>query len=137
LEKKPALPAPAGDVGLQPADLILVLDGDDRLNGAAGNDQLQGGAGNNARFVGSIGLDSRIFAELGTGVDAGEFVAGAAPTALEPDDHLLCNTTTGALRCDIDGSGTADPLVEIAVLSGAPDLAAADFFLGQFVQAAA
>lgn len=98
--------------------------GDNILNGGLGNDTLNGGSGidtfvfnstlgtaNIDQIVGFnavediIWLDSSIFTAL-TGqsaISSGGFYKGAA--AMEIDDRIIFNSTTGALFYDADGNG--------------------------------
>ena len=73
------------------------------------------------RFV----LDDAIFTGLPTGALApGAFRVGSS--ALDPDDRIVYDNTTGALFFDSDGSGPAAPS-QFATLSGSPIVAASDF----------
>ena len=61
-------------------------------------------------------------------VASGELRTGAGvTTAADASDHLIYNTTTGALYYDRDGSGTTYAPVKFAVLSTHPVISAADF----------
>jgi Ca2+-binding RTX toxin-like protein len=126
------------------------------LNGGAGNDSLTGGSGadqfafstslNGASNldtltdfqtgVDTIVLSEAVFAQL-AGLDIGaspsaeNLVIGTA--ALDANDYLIYNSSTGVLSYDADGSGTASAAVAFAKveLSGVPpaDLSATDFIV--------
>jgi Ca2+-binding RTX toxin-like protein len=130
-------------------DRLLGGDGNDRLEGRSGNDSLTGGAGAD-HFVfldapASGGVD-RIF-DLVSGTDEllfenaaltalgaggafgagdGRFFAGAgAISGHDANDRLVFNTTNGNLYYDADGSGAFAAQL-VAILGGAPTLAATD-----------
>ncbi|MFI3155631.1 MAG: Ig-like domain-containing protein, partial [Methylococcaceae bacterium] len=138
------------------ANNLLVGDaGNDTLSGATGNDTLDSGTGND-RLTGGTGLDVFLFTtaptanmdtitdfaavddtiQLGksiftklttTGVlAAASFVKGAA--ALDSNDYVIYNTTTGAVTYDADGNG-AGVAVQIAVLGVNLALTNADFVI--------
>jgi serralysin len=118
-----------------------VLDGGagaDTLDGGANNDELDGGLGNDVLFGGAgddafvfstslgvsnvdqiydfnvandvIHLDVAIFSALSTGaLGADNFIVGTA--ALDANDHIIYDATTGALSYDADGSGAAAAVV--------------------------
>ncbi len=130
--------------------------GDDSLFGGAGNDTLTGGDGRD-QFVFSTSLSSRTnidtvldfqtgtdqlvlseavfaqLADLGIGASplAENLVIGTA--ALDANDYLVYNSSTGVLSYDADGSGTASAAVAFAKieLNGVPptDLSATDFIV--------
>jgi len=122
--------------------------GGDTLDGAAGSDNLSGAAGvdffafttavNAATNVDvitdfsvtddTIRLENAIFTKFtATGaLPAGTFVSGPGAVALDANDHLIYNTTTGALAYDADGNGAGAQVV-FATLTGAPALTPADF----------
>ncbi|TXI17554.1 MAG: calcium-binding protein [Nitrosomonas sp.] len=139
-------------------DFITGNGGNDTLFGGPGNDLLDGGLGNDVIFAG-LGTDDQyvfstplgatnvdqingflasadtillidtIFANLPDGAVApANFRANATGTAVDANDFLLYNTTTGALSYDANGSG-AGGSVQFAILSGAPAITAADFFV--------
>ncbi len=129
--------------------------GSDSLQGGSGNDSLNGGGGKDV-LVGGSGRDTFVFAAaLGSGVDsvrdfnvkddtfsldnavfaslgadgklaAGRLVIGSA--ALDSDDALVYNATTGALLYDADGNGV-DAAVQIALLGKGLALTTADFMV--------
>jgi len=100
---------------------------DNVLDGGAGNDTLIGGAGqdqflfnsvlNSSTNVDSITdftantdkllLDDAIFSSLSVlgALNANNFVAGGSATAVDANDFLLYDTTSGGLYYDADGSG--------------------------------
>jgi len=65
-----------------------------------------------------------------TGTPAGTaFVSGqASPTAANASQHIIYNTTTGALYYDSDGNGASAP-VEFAVLDNHAALVNTDFVI--------
>lgn len=121
-----------------------------RLNGGSGNDTLDGGLGNN-RLTGGTGndifkfttknhvdiiadynvandtmqLENSIFTALtATGtLPAGQFRIGAQ--AVDANDFIIYNNTTGALLYDANGNG-AGAAVQIATLSAGLGLTNAD-----------
>lgn len=134
--------------GLAGNDILNGGSGSDMLIGGAGNDTLTGGAGGDVfRFdyalsssanvdtltdfiVGSdrIELENAVFTKLtivGT-LSVLNFVASATGKALDANDYVLYNTTTGALYYDADGSGSGSAVL-FAVLSGIPAISAGDF----------
>ena len=139
-------------------DFITGNGGNDILSGGNGNDILDGGLGNDVIFAG-LGTDDQysfstplsafnvdqingffapsdtillidtIFANLPSGAVApANFRANATGTAVDANDFLLYNTTTGELSYDSNGSG-AGGSSQFAILSGAPAITAADFFV--------
>jgi Ca2+-binding RTX toxin-like protein len=132
--------------GLTGNDVLDGGAGADKLNGGRGNDVLTGGAGNDVfRFADTLGstnvdtisdwvtgdrfeLENAIFTKLTTtGVLAStRFAANANGLSMDANDHVVYNTSTGALSYDADGSG-AGAAVQIATLVGIPALSATDF----------
>jgi Ca2+-binding RTX toxin-like protein len=130
-----------GDAG----DVISGGPGDDLIGGEYANDTLSGGPGADRFFFHSssstvitdydpgtdtLGLYYRTFNALrpmpGRTLSPDAFRAGPDVTsAMDANDHILYNTTTGALYYDRDGTGRA-AAVQIAELTGHPDLSAAD-----------
>ncbi len=129
------------------ADNMFGDNGNDWLDGDAGQDRVTGGAGadsfvyNDALasanldyindFVSGtdkILLDNAVMTALGADgmLAAGRFVAAPnARSGLDADDRLMYDTVSGKLYYDPDGSGAGAQSV-IAVLTGAPTLAASD-----------
>ncbi|WP_338845726.1 M10 family metallopeptidase C-terminal domain-containing protein [Massilia sp. W12] len=135
-----------GDVG---NDTLNGGDGNDTLIGGNGNDVLNGGNGNDVfRFdvaanasanldtlvnftPGSdqLHLKASIFTALGSAgtLSAGKFIIGTV--ALDANDFLIYNSSSGALLYDGDGSA-GGAAVQIAVLpTGLNSLANTDFVL--------
>jgi hypothetical protein len=124
--------------------------GNDILNGAAGSDIISGGTGTDF-FVfntalnavtnvdtmtdfnvtdDTIRLENAIFAKfIATGaIPADTFVSGAGAIALDSNDFLIYDTTTGNLSYDADGNDIGAQVV-FATLTGIPVLTAADFVI--------
>jgi Ca2+-binding RTX toxin-like protein len=124
-------------------------DGNDTLDGLAGNDTLVGGSQAD-QFVftvapGAANADSLI--DFGSGIDkivldgnahanigaSGNFAAGdprffagaGASSGQDASDRVVYNTSTGQLFYDADGNGAGSSQL-IATLQGAPALAATD-----------
>jgi hypothetical protein len=133
-------------------DSLLGTVGNDRLYGKGGNDSLTGNPGadwfvfdttpnaatNNdtvtdfAPSTDRLLLSDVIFSAptLARGVlAADQFVAGASPTPVDANDHILYNTSTGTVSYDPDGSGAALAVV-FATLANQPALAATDIYVG-------
>jgi len=124
--------------------------GADTLAGGLGNDTLTGGAdadrlvfdtapgSSNVDTItdfsagaDKLQLDHLVFSGLGTGpgLSATMLVAGPSLTlAQDADDHLIYNTSNGALYYDADGVG-GDAAIQIATLTGIPTLMATDFLI--------
>lgn len=128
--------------------------GDDILWGQGGNDTLTGGAGRDvfvfntnpgkgnidkiADFsvkgqIDSLWFDHTVFKTLGKGsvlkpgkLNKAFFTTG--DKALDGNDHLIYNKSTGALFYDPDGTGTK-PAVQIAILKAHLNLAAKELFV--------
>ncbi len=137
-------------------DRMIGSSGNDMLQGGTGNDSLNGGAGKDLMFGGigidryvfstaigtdnedqingfssvddTVVLENAIFTSFtSTGaIQAGNLVAAAGATAVDADDFLLYDSTTGALSYDADGSG-AGAAIAFASLNGSPAVTAADF----------
>lgn len=128
-------------------------DGNDKLYGGDGNDRLVGGAGKdafifNAALNGAtnkdvvqdfsheegdrLQLSKSVFGALSLGkLSADSFYAAAdARGAHDANDHIIYNTTTGALFYDVDGKGGA-AAVRFATVGGEdhPALAISDFLI--------
>ncbi|OGT81706.1 MAG: hypothetical protein A3H91_10560 [Gammaproteobacteria bacterium RIFCSPLOWO2_02_FULL_61_13] len=135
------------------ADVLKGQTGPDTLDGGLGNDVLVGGSDNdiflfnNALGVtnidtitdfggaGSVALDlihldDAIFTALTVGTMADPaFESGAGLTAAATaEGRIICDTSTGALYYDADGSGTGSVAIQFAVIgANLSDLSAADF----------
>jgi Ca2+-binding RTX toxin-like protein len=132
-------------LGNSGANILVGSDGADTLDGGAGNDTLYGGVGKDVfvfdtplnassnvdaikDFVvadDKINLDHNIFSTLVTGaLPSGSFVVGTK--ALQADDHIIYNKSTGELFYDPDGSGAAAQ-IKFAQLSANLSLTSAHF----------
>ena len=131
-------------VGAVGRDSLFGGIGNDVLSGGEGNDTLSGGTGKdsflfNAALTANsdnitdfkviddtIKLENQIFTKLtATGVlNASLFVKAA--NALDPNDYVVYNPTTGAVTYDSDGSGSGQG-VQIAMLGVNLAVTAADF----------
>jgi Ca2+-binding RTX toxin-like protein len=116
--------------------------GGDVLDGGAGTDTLTGGTGKdkfNFTTIGNIDtitdftviddtiqLENAVFTSLVTAgtLAAGQFVIGS--NALDGNDYVIYNSTTGALLYDADGSG-ATAAVQIAIVTAGLSMTYADF----------
>lgn len=136
--------------GLAGNDILIGGNGNDMLIGGAGMDTLTGGAdADTFRFnytlsasanvdtiadfatnVDRIELENAVFAKLTTlgALSELNFVASATGKALDANDHVLYNTTTGALYYDADGSGSGAAVL-FATLTGMPTISAGDFLI--------
>ena len=124
-------------IGNSAANSLFGLDGNDSLNGGLSNDTLVGGNGQDT-FVfntalntatnkdtitdfsaidDTIQLENAIFTALtATGtLSAANFVASASGAAVDANDYILYNTSTGALYYDVDGIGSIAAL-QFAIL---------------------
>ena len=139
--------------GLGGNDAIAGGSGNDTLSGGLGNDVLTGGLGNDFfRFdalpssttnrdriadynvsADTIQLENSVFTRLGTGTGAMNsafFKSIATGGATDANDYIVYNHTTGVLYYDANGSTNGlNDAVQIALLTGAPALTAADFVL--------
>ncbi|WP_225007201.1 calcium-binding protein [Novosphingobium percolationis] len=125
--------------------------GNDVLDGHGGADRLIGGLGADHFVFGTDALDETfdtitdfshtqgdqilidraVFDAFGgvRAVTNGMFLAGDGATeAVTGNQHLIYDTSTGALYYDVDGAG-GDDAVKFATLSGAPSLVIGDFLL--------
>ncbi|ASF48438.1 calcium-binding protein [Methylovulum psychrotolerans] len=138
-------------------DTLNGLAGNDKLWGFGGNDVLNGGLGNDT-LIGGLGHDSfvfnttlgpdnidtitdfsvtddtiqlahSIFTALATGaLAADQFKILGNGGVQDSNDHILYNTTSGALSYDTDGSGAA-AAVQIAILGTGVAMTSADFMV--------
>ena len=142
--------ADANGTGNALANVIVGNSGDNRITGGGGNDSLTGGQGADSfRFASPLNgstnvdtirdfnpvadrieLENGIFTQLTTlgTLASTNFRANATGTAVDANDFIVYETDTGKLFYDADGSG-AGAAVQIATLTGAPALAANDFFV--------
>ncbi|MGL4488434.1 MAG: calcium-binding protein [Rhizobiaceae bacterium] len=134
-------------IGDAAANFLFGVGGADYIDGLTGNDYLNGGVGaDRFRFATTLNnnmdtisdfnvvddtilLENSIFTQL--------TVAGALSTAqfknlnlgaIDANDRILYNDTTGALYYDTDGSG-AGAAIQFALLTGSPTVTAADFLV--------
>jgi Ca2+-binding RTX toxin-like protein len=136
--------------GMAGSDSLLGGPGNDVLNGGPGFDRLTGGPGSDVyvmqtqpsaasnveRIVGFVSgtdriwLDDDIFTVLRTGrayqLRESQFQANGTGTAIDANDRILYDTTSGELFYDRDGTGPIQP-VRFAILSGDPQLEYDDF----------
>ena len=135
-------------IGNAAANILGGGGGNDVLNGGAGNDTMAGGVGKDTFLFASglsatanrdtitdfsvvddtIQLDRTFFAKLtslGT-LNNALFRSSTNGAALDANDHILYNTTSGALLYDADGSG-AGVATQFATLTTKPAVTAADF----------
>lgn len=142
----------AGDLdgtGNDLANTITGNDGDNRLDGGADNDVLKGGLGADT-FVFDVAettLNKDTISDFVTGTDSIEIAVSAyaaladyglgkldvdelafGTKAIATGQHLIYNSTNGALYYDVDGLGGIAQ-IQIAVLSAHPVLVAGDIFL--------
>ena len=124
--------------------------GNNVLTGGLGNDILNGGLGQDV-FVfdtalneltnkdiiqgfnvvdDQIKLDAALFSAIGVALDTNEFISGAGiTTAATANQHIIFNSTTGALYYDADGLG-GQAATEFATLIGSVGtLTTNDFFI--------
>jgi Ca2+-binding RTX toxin-like protein len=129
--------------------------GNDTLAGGLGSDVLNGGAGNDififstaldeannvdtlngyaANASDKIVLDPAVFAALlngaTTGLDAVEFVANATGEALDANDYIVYDTSTGGLYYDADGSGSGSKVLFAQLMGLTGTLDFTDFSTG-------
>jgi serralysin len=141
--------------GLEGNDTLIGETGNDILKGYAGQDKLYGNAGNDT-LTGDAGVDyfifnttpnyttnrdfltdfvhggdkfwmeNAVFTKLGAAGALNPNFFRLGPTALEADDYLVYNNTTGNLYYDSNGNG-AGAAVLFATLTSKPILSAPDF----------
>jgi Ca2+-binding RTX toxin-like protein len=119
--------------GNELAQTIAGTAGSDTIGGGGGRDVLIGGAGADTFLIGTvaagnvavladfasgtdrIGLTSTAF-NVGTSLDAAEFVAGTAATTA--DQRVIYDAGTGQLFYDADGNGTGAAVLFAQVVPG-------------------
>ncbi|KLK90173.1 hypothetical protein AA309_27240, partial [Microvirga vignae] len=134
--------------GTTNADTISGLGGNDKINGGAGNDVLSGGVGSDI-FVfnttlnastnvdkitdfdplyDTIHLENAVMGQVGSwgNLASGKFRVGSK--ALDSDDRIIYNATTGDLSYDADGTGYRAQ-IKFATLAPNLKLTAADFYI--------
>jgi Ca2+-binding RTX toxin-like protein len=118
---------------------LRARDGNDTVTGGAGNDFFDFTTAPSAANVDTITdfssvdqlrFDDAAFTAIGatgtwTATDGRFFAAAGATSGHDVNDRVIYNTTTGALYYDADGSG-AGAAQQVAILQGAPTLAATD-----------
>ena len=134
-----------GDGG---GNVINGLDGDDAIDGASGNDTIIGGIGADtfvfATALGAGNIDTisdfnvaddrfllsdSIFTALTPSLlTAAEFRINSTGLAQDANEHIIYNTSTGALLYDADGTG-ASAAIQFASLTAGLALTSADFSL--------
>jgi serralysin len=128
--------------GMLGADTLAGRGGDDVLTGAGGADKFLFNTALNAAsnvdmitdfnsVADAIRLDEDIFTGLPTGALLGArfHAAPGAAAAHDLNDRIIYNSTGGQLYFDADGSAGGAAPVQFAILSGAPGITAADFFV--------
>jgi serralysin len=123
-------------------DILDGGSGDDLLIGGAGYDKMTGGLGADQFIINARAGETDTIRDFDHGIDQiglGEsfgfaslsdinFVSGTTPKATNVDPTFLYNTGTGTLWYDADGTGN-HAAIAVAILTGAPNLSASDFFL--------
>jgi uncharacterized delta-60 repeat protein len=125
-------------------------EGNDTLQGGAGKDKLTGGAGSDIFIFDNLAgvdvlidfqpgqdqilLDSLIFGSSGPSeqLDAAAFASGAKlGTAIDADDRIIYDSSSGKIYYDADGTGAAYASIQFATLSNPAgiSLSATDFWL--------
>lgn len=131
-------------------DILTGGSGNDTLNGGYGNDKLTGGTGNDIFVFNSalsssynrdtiidftrgediIQLENSVFTKLITSgiLSANNFIANSTGKAVDSNDYMVYNTTSGVLSYDADGSGFGGA-IQIALIGSTvhSTLSAADF----------
>jgi Ca2+-binding RTX toxin-like protein len=131
-------------------DTVYANEGNDTIFGGTGNDILSGGADKDA-FVfdtalnaetnvdtitdfkvgqDTIRLDKAIFQNLGgkAQLSSSYFQGNSSGTAVDSDDYIIYNSSTGALFYDADGSGSG-AAIQFATLSAGLALTTASIFV--------
>ena len=128
-------------------NILLGNSGANRLGGGLGNDTLTGGVGNDTFVFDSaldatsnddtitdfivgqdnIQLNKHIFTSLASlgDLSTDNFRSSSNGLALDSDDYILYNTSSGELFYDADGNGSGDA-IQFATLTTMPALSAAD-----------
>ena len=130
-------------------DYLYGEGGDDTLNGGDGNDYMVGGAGSDIFEIDIRNSTGSGFSRIGDftadedklllHTEAGSsllgltqfdtnFIASSAGVALDENDFLIYNTSSGSLFYDADGSGQG-AAVEIASLINKAELKSTDFIV--------
>ncbi|MEQ1715055.1 MAG: calcium-binding protein [Hyphomicrobium sp.] len=138
-------------IGGNSNDRLTGNSGNNVFNGYTGNDILTGGAGSDTfRFTAplngatnvdtitdfnaaqdSIQISRYNLSDMLTTIGAllpANFRANSTGTAVDKNDYVVYNTTTGLVSADGDGIGGAAPF-KLMILSGHPTITAADFFV--------
>jgi len=128
-------------------DFVYGGDGDDNLNGGLGIDSLTGGDGAdnfifNTRLGSSntdnikdfmdgidhIYLDDSIFKQLKNDTNLSDNIA-VGSRAIDNNDYLIYNDTTGILYYDADGNGRGGQITIAALTVGSLDATSSDFVI--------
>ena len=122
-------------------DIIVGDFGDDILTGGSGSDRFSFNSPNEKidKITDFLSVDDTISikaAGFGGGLSANaailatQFLSGAGvTTASNATQRFLYNTTSGALFFDADGNGTGAGALQIATLTGNPNITTADIFV--------
>ncbi|MGB3206111.1 MAG: calcium-binding protein, partial [Crinalium sp.] len=122
-------------------DIIVGDFGDDILTGGGGSDRFSFNSPNEKvdKITDFLSVDDTInikAAGFGGGLSANaailatQFFSGAGvTTASNATQRFLYNTTSGALFFDADGNGTGAGALQIATLTGNPNITTADIFV--------
>lgn len=128
-------------------DFVYGGDGDDNLNGGLGIDSLTGGDGAdnfifNTRLgtsntdnimdfmdgIDHIFLDDSIFKKLKNDTNLSDNIA-VGSRAIDNNDYLIYNDTTGILYYDADGNGRGGQIAIAALTVGSLDASSSDFVI--------
>jgi len=123
----------AGIIGDNGNDTIWGLGGNDVLTGRGGSDIFgfaEIGAGNADTITDFspgdfIGLSTVAFGSVGAGLASDEFVVGTQ--ALDGNDYIIYNQSTGQIFYDADGNGTANTAILFAQVTPGTALGFNDF----------